>query len=138
MLHGMDTFSHAIQFILQAEGGYVNDPTDRGGETNFGISKRAYPDLDIKNLSLNDAENIYFKDYWLKAKCNELPPQMAIVVFGSAVNHGVTRAIKLLQQTLKVEVDGIIGQQTLAAASAQNNRYMLRSEERRVGKECRL
>ena len=121
----MDTFNKALKFVLAAEGGYVNDPLDRGGETNFGISKRAYPDVDIKNLTLYDASNIYYKDYWLKCKCDQLPPQFAVAVFGSAVNHGQSRAIKLLQQALKTEVDGVIGQHTLAAAASQNNRYML-------------
>ncbi len=125
MLHGMDTFKKALEFVLAAEGGYVNDPLDRGGETNFGISKRAYPDVDIKNLTLRDASQIYHRDYWLECQCDKLPSQFAIAVFGSAVNHGSRRAIKILQQTLKVDVDGLIGQNTLAAASMQNNRYML-------------
>jgi len=125
MLHRMNTFDKALEFVLAAEGGYVNDPDDAGGETNFGISKRAYPDLDIANLTLHDAQNIYYRDYWLKCKCDQLPPQFGVAVFGSAVNHGPRRAIKLLQETLKTDVDGIIGQHTLAAASMQNNRYML-------------
>lgn len=125
-MHGMNrTFDKALAFILEAEGGYVNDPADRGGETKFGISKKAYPDINIAELELVDAEVIYHTDYWMKCQCNALPDQFAIAVFGSAVNHGTRRAIKLLQQTLQVEVDGIIGQQTLAAAKAQNNRYML-------------
>ena len=61
-------FKDAVKIILKHEGGYVNDPVDPGGETNMGISKRAYPYLNIKELTKKDAEDIYFKDYWLKAK----------------------------------------------------------------------
>ncbi len=125
MIHGMNTFDEALRFVLAAEGGYVNDPLDRGGETNFGISKRAYPTLDIKNLTEYEASNIYYRDYWLHCQCDKLPPQFAIAVFGSAVNHGPTRAIRLLQQTIKSVDDGIMGPATLAAAGANNNRYML-------------
>ena len=125
MLHSMDTFKKALEFVLAAEGGYVNDPLDRGGETNFGISKRAYPELVIKSLTKSDASDIYHRDYWLKSKCDQLPPQFAIAVFCAAVNHGSRRSILLLQKSLRVEVDGIIGQHTIAAAHSQNNRYVL-------------
>jgi lysozyme family protein len=125
MLPGMSTFDTALRFILDAEGGYVNDPDDAGGETNYGISKRAYPDLDIASLTRYDAENIYYRDYWLRCQCNELPDQFAIAVFCSAVNHGADRAVRLLQETLQVDIDGVIGQHTIAAARSQNNRYVL-------------
>jgi len=57
------TFEQIINDVLEHEGGYVNDPLDKGGETNFGIAKRWYPDLDIKALTKNDAVNIYYNDY---------------------------------------------------------------------------
>ena len=61
-------FREAIEVILKHEGGYVNDPVDPGGETNMGISKRAYPDLDIKGLTKQSVREIYYKDYCLKGK----------------------------------------------------------------------
>ena len=61
-------FSEVIEDTLSHEGGYVFDPDDLGGETNWGISKRQYPDLDIKSLTREDAIDIYYKDYWLKGK----------------------------------------------------------------------
>ena len=61
-------FEDCIDKVLEHEGGYVNDPNDLGGETNFGVSKKAYPDLDIKNLTRDEAKEIYRKDYWERYK----------------------------------------------------------------------
>lgn len=110
-------FRYAVEEVLRSEGGYVNDPQDPGGETNFGISKRAYPELNIAALTKPDAIAIYYRDYWLKAKCDKLPPALGAAVFDSAVNQGVDRAVKLLQAALGVAVDGVIGPQTIARAA---------------------
>ena len=59
-------FEDIIEITLHHEGGYVNDPDDLGGETNFGIAKRFYPDVDIKNLTKDEASDIYRRDYWDK------------------------------------------------------------------------
>ena len=88
----MDNFDRSIEFVLKWEGGYTNDTRDSGGETKYGISKRAYPMLDIKNLALEDAKLIYLKDYWEKAGCDTLEWPMCLVVFDTAVNMGVSRA----------------------------------------------
>ena len=104
--------------IERIEGGYVNDPTDPGGETNFGISKRAYPNTDIAGLTEGDAIQIYFDDYWTKSGCSALPRGLDLWVFDGAINHGVSEAVILLQQALKVTADGVIGPQTEAAANA--------------------
>lgn len=83
------SFFKAFQFVIAREGGYVNDPSDPGGETKFGISKRAYPDLDIANLTEEDARGIYLRDYWTRAGCDEAQPLFDIVLFDAAVNQGV-------------------------------------------------
>lgn len=85
-------FTRALQFTSKWEGGYVNDPVDPGGETKYGISKRAYPHLDIKNLTREGANEIYYTDYWLAAGCDSLPVPLCMVAFDSAVNHGVSWA----------------------------------------------
>lgn len=92
-------FDRAVAFVLDREGGYVNDPKDRGGETKYGISKRAHPALDIKNLTKDDAIAIYRRDYWDGLKCDDLDSQLAFVVFDTAVNMGKGRALALLSQT---------------------------------------
>lgn len=103
------TFDDAVKFILDYEGGYVNDPNDPGGETKFGISKRSYPNLDITNLSIDHAKFIYREDYWNKVKGDWLPVALRLMVFDCAVNQGVTRSIKFLQKSLGLKEDGIFG-----------------------------
>jgi len=90
------SFERAIDFTLKWEGGYSNDPTDPGGETKYGISKRAHPDLDITNLTLEDAKDIYRTEYWNASGCDNLPEPLDIVVFDTAVNMGVGRGKTLL------------------------------------------
>lgn len=108
-------FEEAFDVVVGTEGGYVNDPQDPGGETNWGISKRAYPKLDIKNLSKNEAEAIYLRDYWLKCRCADLPGFWRLPVFDCAVNQGCGDAIEFLQRAVGVADDGIFGPKTLAA-----------------------
>jgi hypothetical protein len=88
------SFQQAVTFVLAREGGYANDPADPGGETNYGISKRAHPDLDIKSLTVEQAREIYREAYWGPAGCDGLSPGWALVVFDTAVNCGVTRALE--------------------------------------------
>lgn len=112
----VDAFEVAVELILKHEGGYVNHPRDPGGETNYGISKRAYPELDIRNLTREQAIAIYERDYWDKCRCDEMPSGLALSVFDMAVNAGNARAIRILQYILGVSVDGRIGPITLAAS----------------------
>ena len=107
----------AFDLLMMNEGGYVNDPHDAGGETKYGISKRAYPNEDIANLTLDRAKQIYKRDYWNRCKCDQLPDALSLAVFDFAVNSGVKKAITVLQQSLKVKADGIIGNQTIGAAN---------------------
>ena len=85
-------FEEAIKFTLKIEGGYSNDPNDPGGETNYGISKRSYPNEDIKSMTPERAKKIYYENYWLKAGCDKLPAPWNLMVLDAAVHHGVSRA----------------------------------------------
>ena len=118
------TFNQAFKKILTFEGGYSNDSNDPGGETKFGISKKSYPDLNIEALTLEDVKKIYRKDYWEAASCDKLPPSIALLIFDSAINQGVKTAIKLLQKSLGVKKDGIIGPKTLKAAKMADEREL--------------
>jgi len=114
-------FKDAIKTILKHEGGYVNDPDDPGGETMMGISKKAYPNLDIKNLTQKDVEDIYYRDYWVKAKCPQLPEELKLIYFDMVVNMGKSRAVKILQKAIsakgvKTDIDGGIGPKTISNA----------------------
>ena len=114
-------FKDAIKVILKHEGGYVNDPDDPGGETKMGISKKAYPHLNIKELTEQDVKDIYHRDYWLKAKVPQVPDELKLIYFDMVVNMGRSRAVKILQQSIsakgvKTTVDGGIGPQTISNA----------------------
>jgi len=103
--------------VLKWEGDtYTDDKHDSGGATKYGISQKAYPDINIFLLTRRRAMAIYFTDYWLRGKCDKLPSCLALPHFDACVNVGVTRATKLLQGALGVADDGIIGPKTLAAA----------------------
>ena len=123
MVREQDRFQQAVEVVLKHEGGYVNDPTDPGGETNFGISRRSYPDLDIRNLTREQAIEIYRQDFWERWGYDRIRDlAVATKVFDMAVNMGPKRAHTLLQQALgligsPVVVDGILGPQTLKATN---------------------
>ena len=88
-------FDRAMEFVFKWEGGYVDDPRDAGGETKYGISKRAHPDLDIKSLTKPQAKKIYKEKYWYATGCHKLPWPLSMVQFDAAVNVGPHRARKL-------------------------------------------
>jgi lysozyme family protein len=108
------TFDQAFDQLISHEGGYVFDPRDPGGETRYGISKRSYPGLDIKNLTLADAKAIYRRDFWDRAQCDRLPPDLAFDVFDAAVNSGIGQAIRWLQRAVGVADDGVVGPLTMS------------------------
>ena len=112
----LSKFEEAINLILSEEGGYVNDPHDSGGETKYGISKNAYPEINIGSLTLDQAKAIYMRDYWEPCKCDNLPWPLSLFVLDAAVNQGTDAAIKMLQHTLQTNQDGIIGSVTLRLA----------------------
>ena len=111
-------FIKAINRVLGHEGGYVNDPQDPGGETNWGISKRSYPSVDIKNLTRNKAIVIYYQDFWLKAYCQELSDGAGYQLLDSAVNSGITQSIRFMQRAVGVADDGIFGSHTAQAVAS--------------------
>lgn len=107
-----DPFNEYINRVLHSEGGYVNHPKDPGSETNWGISKRSYPNVNIKALTREAAIEIYRRDFWIKPRIAELPAPLAFQVFDAAVNSGTNRAIKWLQQALGIVPDGVWGPAT--------------------------
>ena len=77
------------------EGGYVNDPKDPGGETRYGISKRSYPNVDIKTLTRDGAITLYYYDYWLGPHMEKIDPAMRAKVFNMGVLVGPQTAKNL-------------------------------------------
>lgn len=112
-------FEEAFKTVIGHEGGYVNNPNDKGGETKYGISKRSYPSLDIKNLTLDHAKYLYYNDYWVKNKCNIISTYYtAEKLFDLSVNMGCKQAAIVLQRALRsvlgkeLTEDGIVGLNT--------------------------
>jgi lysozyme family protein len=118
-----ERFLSIVASTIKKEGGYVNDPTDRGGETKYGISKRSYPNLDIAGLSASDAMEIYFRDFWVKPGIKAISDdRVAAKIFDLAVNMGHVAAITILQRAANVfgfglSEDGRIGERTLSAVN---------------------
>lgn len=118
----MSAFDDALKMVLKYEGGFVNDPNDHGGATNKGITQVNYDSYrvskkltkqSVEKITDEEVSDIYFKNYWSAAKCDQLPIQVAYVVFDTAVNSGVGRSVKFLQRTVGAVDDGAIGPQTL-------------------------
>jgi len=112
----MNGFERCVEFILKYESEFSDDPHDSGGLTKWGISSRVYPEVKDSAFARADAIQILHRDYWAKCKCDQLPQPIAFVLCDSAVNQGQPIAIRLLQKSLAVNPDGVVGAQTIAAA----------------------
>lgn len=132
-------FDQAFEKLLGHEGGYVNDPRDPGGETKFGVTKRTYPGEDIKALTVARAKEIYLRDFWGPAGCDAVPDGVRFDLFDTAVNSGVRRAVKLVQQTVGETQDGVLGTRTLQALqSLPPTRFVARFNGARLAFMCSL
>ena len=114
----MTPFELSFMLVVGLEGKYSDDPNDPGGETKYGISKRYHPDLDIKNLTLDQARDVYEREYWRPTSCDSLPMPLAAFVFDMAVNQGVGTAAKTVQSAVGSTPDGKIGALTMARVHA--------------------
>ena len=113
-------FDEIIERVLEHEGKYVWDKDDLGGETKYGITKRFYPDVDIKNLTKEEAEKIYYDDYWVKNRVPQLPENLRHIYFDMCVNQGRGTAVRVLQRACNskgadLKVDGGLGPSTIKA-----------------------
>ena len=115
----------AFKHVLESEGGYVNDPNDNGGETNFGVTKKAWneylgrpiKDGEMRALTVEMVAPFYKIKYWNKCNCDDLPSGLDYAVFDFAVNAGPGRATKFLQRAVGAVDDGVIGPNTLATVA---------------------
>jgi lysozyme family protein len=122
MKHNWD---EAIKHILKWEGGYVNHPADPGGRTNLGVTQRVWEEWtgkpateeDMRGLTIEMVSPLYRKRYWDAVRGDDLPSGVDLCVFDCAVNAGVGRASRFLQQAVGVVADGAIGPKTLEAVT---------------------
>ena len=119
----LSKFDDIIEKVLEHEGGLVDDSKDAGGLTNMGISQRAYPDEDIRGLTVERAKELYKRDYWDRYRTGDLPDRLRHIYVDMCINMGGGRAIKILQEACnsknakKIDVDGGIGPATIKAAT---------------------
>jgi lysozyme family protein len=128
-------FEPSLKPVLQDEGGNDDDPVDRGGRTSRGITQREYdawcalhhsPPGDVWKASQDTIEAIYRQQYWLPY-CDALPIGIDYMYFDMNVNHGTSRATKILQQALGVSVDGHLGVVTMEEVLATNPKVLIES-----------
>jgi lysozyme family protein len=123
-------FDSAFTQLLGHEGGYSNSPHDPGGETMWGVTKTVARENGytgpMKDMPVDVAKAIYRKQYWVPAKCDQLPPILRYPVFDAAVNSGVRQSIRWLQRAARVTDDGIIGNQTLGAIALTDPNLLYR------------
>lgn len=122
-------FDKAITRLLAHEGGFTKNPADRGNWTSgrigvgklngtkYGISAMAYPHVDIKNLTWEQAKAIYLDDFWNSLKANQLADGVAFQLLDFAINSGISNAIRALQRAIGVKDDGVFGPASLAAVN---------------------
>lgn len=128
----MKTVQQIANDIIAREGGYVNDPDDLGGATNFGVTIGTLRRLGIDNdgdgrvtsadvriLTRAQASDIFVEHYFSGPRIDELPPVLHASVFDMYVNAG-SNAVRILQRLLvdmgqSIVVDGQIGPQTIEA-----------------------
>lgn len=124
-------FDVAFDRLLGHEGGYVNDPQDPGGETNWGISKRSYPNINIRQLTREGAKAIYLRDFW--EPLGDADPAIKFQVFDFAVNGGLSAGLRKLQAAVRVADDGYWGPHSAAALAAmEKNDVLLRFNAQRL------
>lgn len=128
----MSSFETCLKYVLEAEGGLVDDKFDTGGITKFGISyntyKKKFPSAtrdDIKNLTLQQASHFYESEFWQACNCDEMDTCIALLVFDTAVNCSPVMAKKFLQRALNVNDDGILGPQTYKALKSAKKDYLI-------------
>jgi len=127
-------FRRCVDIVLEKEGGYVNDPDDRGGPTNMGITFNTLKawrgteitEQDVKDLKIEEARNIYQANYWKKLSCDDLPSGVDLVVFDFGVNAGTARSAKLLQRVCGANSDGVIGPITVGAVNSLDAAQVIR------------
>jgi len=134
-----NVYSKVMNHIFAWEGGYVDHPSDPGGATNHGITRKvlahwrgqsSISKQAVKDLTIEEAAEIYRANYWNKILGDDLPPSIAFVMMDAAVNSGPGNATKALQRSLgalgkRIRVDGAIGPNTLKAVNAVDEEKLL-------------
>jgi lysozyme family protein len=123
-----DNFMKSVKYVLQSEGGYVNNPKDPGGPTNLGVTKASWTsflkkpvnDNDIKKLTVDDVIPFYKKRYWDICLCDNLPLGIDYCVFDYAINSGPIRAVETLRRLIGLEHVGAFEKKNIESYFKEN------------------
>lgn len=123
-------FDTAFHRLLGHEGGFVDHPSDPGGATKWGVTQavaraNGYTGH-MRDFPVDMAKAIYWRQYWVPIKADDLPPAIRYAVFDAAVNSGANQAVKWLQRAIGVNDDGVVGPQTMTFSRAANPDFVLR------------
>jgi len=119
--------------LIKSEGGFVNNPKDPGGATNWGVTKAVWEAWvkhpvtvdDMKKLTQEEVKPLYYEKYLKPVKGDELPIGVDFLVFSFGVNAGVGRAVKTLQTSLGTVADGAIGQNTMKKIQEADSKTLI-------------
>ena len=128
-------FDYCLKIMLKSEGGYVWHKDDPGGQTNLGVTKAVYDEFyetdadeeTMRGLKESDVRPIYYENYWMRCRCDDLPTGVDLQVFDIAVNSGSGRSGKILQRVVGATIDGGIGEKTLAAVAEMEPSDIIRA-----------
>lgn len=134
----VSNFTNCLNAIFEREGGFVNDPKDRGGPTNFGITQatlsaaRGGPvsEEDVKKLGQTEARDIYRSFFWNQLRCDDLPLGVDLIVFDLGVHSGPANAARMLQEVVGTEQDGSIGDLTISACKTMPSQTIIEAFHR--------
>lgn len=121
-------FKECLALVLKSEGGFVNHPSDPGGMTNLGVTKRVWQEYtgheadekEMRSLTPEKVAPLYEQRYWRPTYCEVLPRGLDLLIFSMGINGGPGRAIKLLQQSIGCVPDGVIGPRTMELVKSSN------------------
>ena len=126
-------FDRCVEVVFKHEGGYADNPNDPGKETKYGISKRSYPELNIRNLTRSQAKEIYREDFWHPLKLYMLDnANICLEIFDFAVNAGPSRAVKTAQKLVRTKEDGIMGGITARAINEYEGDFVKAYKHSRI------
>ena len=137
-------FQRALAFVLKAEGGYTNHPSDRGGPTNKGILQRGYDQyrrdnglssVNVRDILNTEVEFIYLHDYWLAGRCDKMPWPVSLAHYDACVNTGLTQAARFLQRIVGTRDDGVVGPLTLGALTSALERESPGAQAARLARQ---
>ena len=128
-----NNFEKCFQLVIKHEGGFVNHPSDPGGITNLGVTKKTWDEWTGKDNSIDDmkaltpemVKPLYENRFWDACKCDDLPAGVDYCVFDTAVNSGKVRAIKFLQAVVGTVPDGSIGPITIASVNSRGSKLTI-------------